>query len=228
MSNVLLWFLQGIGLVPSEADRTFLRLLCCHQVKLRLHFTLQRSGGPSYFRVFSLNPKLAPPSTDRELHLIVLVAGHERPPALDPLLLEDGDGGKLLLIPDHIQGTLLGRLGSARESVQVQLDRACARTRSGESALSRGLRESSSSAPVLTEEVVGGEVVGVPDLHREARGDLVLGLVPGEHGLLLRDDNLLLRHEVIEGEDEAPVEVALSGQGVVVHVRVLLVLLLSL
>lgn len=71
-------------------------------------------------------------------------------------------------------------------------------------------------------------MVGVPDLQREARWDLVLGLIPGEHGLFLRYYNLLLRHEVIEGEDEAPVEVALAGQGVVVYVRVLLVLLLSL
>lgn len=69
-------------------------------------------------------------------------------------------------------------------------------------------------------------MVGIPHLQREARGDLVLGLVPGEHGLLLGDDDLLLGHEIIEGVDEAPVEVALSGQGVVVHVGVLLVLLL--
>lgn len=71
-------------------------------------------------------------------------------------------------------------------------------------------------------------MVGVPDLQCEARRDLVLRLVPGEHGLFLGDDNLLLRHEVIEGVDEAPVEVALSGQGMVVHVCVLLVLLLAL
>lgn len=82
--------------------------------------------------------------------------------------------------------------------------------------------------PVLTQEVVGREVVGIPDLQCEARRDLVLRLVPGEHWLFLGDDNLLLRHEVIEGVDEAPVEVALSGQGMVVHVCVLLVLLLAL
>lgn len=81
---------------------------------------------------------------------------------------------------------------------------------------------------VLTQKVVGGEVVGVPDLQREARRDLVLCLVPREHGLFLRHHNLLLRHEVIEGEDEAPVKVALSGEGMVVHVCVLLVLLLAL
>lgn len=81
--------------------------------------------------------------------------------------------------------------------------------------------------PVLTQEVIGGEVVGVPDLQREAGRDLVLGLIPGEHGLFLRDHDLFLRHEIIKGEDEAPVKVALSGEGMVVHVCVLLVLLLS-
>lgn len=69
-------------------------------------------------------------------------------------------------------------------------------------------------------------MVGIPHLQREARRNLVLGLIPGEHGLLLGDDDLLLGHEIIEGIDEAPVEVALSSQGVVVHVSVLLVLLL--
>ena len=79
----------------------------------------------------------------------------------------------------------------------------------------------------LTQEVVCGEVVGVPHLQREARRDLVLGLVPGEHGLLLGDYDLLLGHEVLKGVDEAPVEVPLARQRVVVHVRVLLVLLLA-
>lgn len=80
---------------------------------------------------------------------------------------------------------------------------------------------------VLTQEVISGEVVSVPDLQREARRDLVFSLIPGEHGLLLRDDNLLLSHEVIKREDKAPVEVALTSQGVVVHICVLLVLLLA-
>lgn len=69
-------------------------------------------------------------------------------------------------------------------------------------------------------------MVGIPHLQREARGNLILRLIPGEHGLLLGDDDLLLGHEIVEGIDEAPVEVALSSQGVVVHVCVLLVLLL--
>lgn len=101
------------------------------------------------------------------------------------------------------------------------------RTRSGESAEPQGLNEIP-HRPVLTQEVIGGEVVGVPDLQREAGRDLVLGLIPGKHGLFLRDHDLLLRHEVIKGEDEAPVKVALSGEGMIVHVCVLLVLLLSL
>lgn len=79
---------------------------------------------------------------------------------------------------------------------------------------------------VLTQEVISGEVVGVPDLHGEARRDLIFSLIPGEHGLFLRDDDLLLSHEVIEGEDKAPVKVALTSQGVIVHICVLLVLLL--
>ena len=62
----------------------------------------------------------------------------------------------------------------------------------------------------------------------EAGRDLVLRLVPGEHGLLLGDDDLLLGHQVVERVDEAPVEVALAGDGVVVDVCVLLVLLLAL
>lgn len=69
-------------------------------------------------------------------------------------------------------------------------------------------------------------MVGVPHLEVQSRRDFVLGLVPGKHGLLFGDDDLLFGHEVVEGVDEAPVEVALSGDGVVMDVRVLFVLLL--
>lgn len=69
-------------------------------------------------------------------------------------------------------------------------------------------------------------MVGIPDLQRETRWNLVFSLIPGEHGFFLRDDNLLLGHEVIKGEDETPVEVSLTSQGVIVHICVLLVLLL--
>lgn len=69
-------------------------------------------------------------------------------------------------------------------------------------------------------------MVSIPDLQRETRRDLVFSLIPGEHGLLLRDYDFLLSYKVIEGEDEAPVEVALTGQGVVMHICVLFVFLL--
>lgn len=71
-------------------------------------------------------------------------------------------------------------------------------------------------------------MVGVPHLQIKTSWNLVFGLVPGKHGLFLGDDDLLFRHEVVEGVDEAPVEVALPGDGVVVDVGVLLVLLLPL
>lgn len=71
-------------------------------------------------------------------------------------------------------------------------------------------------------------MVSVPHLQIEASWDLVLGLVPGKHGLFFRDDDLLLSHEVVEGVDEAPVEIALPGDGVVMDICVLLVLLLPL
>lgn len=55
--------------------------------------------------------------TYRELHLIVLISGYKRPPALDPLLFEDGNGGQVLLISDHAKGALLGCLGTTREPI---------------------------------------------------------------------------------------------------------------
>lgn len=79
-----------------------------------------------------------------------------------------------------------------------------------------------------TQEVVGRKMVCVPDLHGEPCGDLVLGLIPREHGLLLGHDDLLLGHQVVKGVDEAPVEIALAGQRVVVDICILLILLLAL
>lgn len=64
--------------------------------------------------IFSISPSS---QTYRELHLVVLISGHERPPPFDPLLFEDGDGGQLMLISDHVKGTLLGRLGATREPI---------------------------------------------------------------------------------------------------------------
>lgn len=71
-------------------------------------------------------------------------------------------------------------------------------------------------------------MVGIPDLQGEASWDLVLSLIPGEHGLFLGDDDLLLCHQVVKGEDVTPVEVAFAGERVVMDVCVLLVLLLTL
>lgn len=42
-------------------------------------------------------------------------------------------------------------------------------------------------------------MVGVPHLQVKARRDLVFSLIPGKHGLLLGDDDLLLSHEIVEG-----------------------------
>ena len=65
-------------------------------------------------------------------------------------------------------------------------------------------------------------------LERESCWDLAGGLVPREHGLLLGYDDLLLRNEVVERVDEAPVEVALPRQGAVVHVSLLRVVVRAL
>lgn len=71
-------------------------------------------------------------------------------------------------------------------------------------------------------------MVSIPHLQVKARWDLVFSLIPGKHGLLFGDDDLLLSHEIVKGVHEAPVEVPLPSDGMVVDVCVLLVLLLSL
>lgn len=71
-------------------------------------------------------------------------------------------------------------------------------------------------------------MIGVPYLKVEPCWDLVLRLIPGEHGLLLGDNNLLLSHQVIERVHKAPVEVSFTSDGVIMDIRVLLVLLLPL
>lgn len=71
-------------------------------------------------------------------------------------------------------------------------------------------------------------MVSIPHLQVKSRWDLVFSLIPGKHGLLFGDDDLLLSHEIVKGVHEAPVEVPLPGDGMVVDVCVLLVLLLSL
>lgn len=69
-------------------------------------------------------------------------------------------------------------------------------------------------------------MISIPHLQIKTSGDLVLGLIPGEHGLFLRDNNFLFSHEVVKWVDKAPVEVALPSDGVVVDICILLVLLL--
>lgn len=72
-------------------------------------------------------PALCPSSggPHRELELIILIAGQERPPAFDALLLEDGNQGHVHLPRGHLHGALLGCLRAPGEPVQVQLDGPC-------------------------------------------------------------------------------------------------------
>lgn len=99
-------------------------------MELGLNFTLQRlrksreRGFLPTRRQAKVTARLPTPASHRELHLVVLIPGYERPPSFHALLFEDGDGGKLVLVSDHVEGALLGRLGAAREPAQVQLDRA--------------------------------------------------------------------------------------------------------
>ena len=121
-----------------------------------------------------------------QYQLIILVLGVHRPPALGSLLLEQVHGGHRPVRLQHPQVALLGRLGSPRELVEVQHDGA--------------------------QEVVLGEGVRVPDLESQSWWDLGDAVVPAEHALLLGDDDLLLGCQVVEGEDEPPVEVSLPSQ----------------
>lgn len=60
--------------------------------------------------------------THRELKLIVFIPGHERPPAFDSLLLEDGHHGHLCLICHHLESALFGSLSTTGETVKVEFD----------------------------------------------------------------------------------------------------------
>lgn len=71
-------------------------------------------------------------------------------------------------------------------------------------------------------------MVGVPDLKRKTRWDLVLGLIPREHGFLLGDYDLLFGHQVVEWKDKPPIEIPLPGKGMVMDIGVLLIFLLTL
>lgn len=70
-------------------------------------------------------------------------------------------------------------------------------------------------------------MISIPHLEVEPCRDFVLSLIPGEHGLLLGDYDLLLGHQVIKRVHKTPVKVSLAGDGVIMNIRVLLVFLLS-
>lgn len=65
------------------------------------------------FSTFSIFPVQA----YRELHLIILISSYKRPPSFHSLLFEDGNGGQLMLISDHVKGALFGCLCAPREPV---------------------------------------------------------------------------------------------------------------
>lgn len=67
-------------------------------------------------------------------------------------------------------------------------------------------------------------MIAIPDLHQQLARHLELGGIPGEHRGLTTDDHHALAPGPGELEHEAPVEVTLARQRVVVHVRALAVL----
>lgn len=76
----------------------------------------------SLFTASKMEKDQVPTLTHRELKLIIFISSHERPPAFDSLLLEDGHHGHLCLICHHLNGALFGSLSTAWESVEVELD----------------------------------------------------------------------------------------------------------
>jgi len=64
----------------------------------------------------------------------------------------------------------------------------------------------------LTQEVIPGDEVGVPDLQREVRRNLDLDVVHGQHAVFPAEDDLLLGAQVIERKQKSPVEVAFARQ----------------
>lgn len=79
-----------------------------------------------------------------------------------------------------------------------------------------------------TKKVVGRDSVVVPDLQDQHCWLPELSLLQGEGSRLAPDAHLPLRRQVVKAEHKAPVEVALSGQGVEVDIRLLSVLLQTL
>lgn len=76
-----------------------------------------------------------------------------------------------------------------------------------------------------TKEVVGGDAVVVPNLHHQHSWLPELSLLQGEGSGLAPDAHLPLRRQVVKAKHEAPIEVALSSQGVEVDVGLLFVML---
>jgi len=64
----------------------------------------------------------------------------------------------------------------------------------------------------LTEEVISGDEVSVPDLQRDVRRNLELDVAYWQNTLFLAEDNLLLGSQVLERKHEPPVEVAFARQ----------------
>lgn len=76
-----------------------------------------------------------------------------------------------------------------------------------------------------TKEVVGGDAVVVPNLHHQHSWLPELSLLQSKGSGLAPDAHLPLRRQVVKAKHEAPIEVALSSQGVEVDVCLLFVML---
>lgn len=134
-----------------------------------------------------------------QFQILIVLFDIERPPTLHSLLFENIDHRYRSVVLEHFQRAQLGGFRPSGKPVQVQRDGA--------------------------KEIVGGKVIGVPDLEFESGWDLAFGFVPGEEGFFAGDDDLLFGDHVVEGVDETPVEVALAGKGAIVDVRALAIFL---
>ncbi len=62
-----------------------------------------------------------------------------------------------------------------------------------------------------TEKIIGGEIIGIPDLKLQQGRDFQFYLVPVENGFSPAENNLLFCLQIIEWEEKSPVEVSLSS-----------------
>lgn len=81
---------------------------------------------------------------------------------------------------------------------------------------------------ILTQEIIWRESFKVPHLKHQLSRYFALCLFQGKYVFSFTDHHLFLCWEVVEWEHEAPVEVALSCQGVVMYVCLLFVLFQAL